>query len=257
MSNFNNSKETIVPIRTVVDMQQTINALNQYSYLPTQASLQEQSNPPCLVEYVMPTDIGLQRQLAKDIHHSQVSILEHHAKTNYKEQKALESYEKKKILNAKYRQIERDITVEVDEDTDGTPFIREKNLLFGDRKRLFTNLRSPKIIIFYSQDLDTPPCYCMECFVGQHKKNIYFLSEKIGSGTYLLKKLQSAGIFFDYKPEYQKKDLILTYFNKLVEKSSECFTLPDNPGWYSDHKGNLHMAKEGDLTWKRILNLSK
>ncbi len=257
MNDITNSKKIVTPIKTVLDMQQNINTLNQYPSMSAETTLQEHPHPPYLVEYMMPTDIGLQRQMAKDIHHSQVSILEHHTKVDYKEKKSLETYEKKKLLSAKYQQMQKDITLEIDEDTDGIPFIREKSLLFGEHKRSFTNLRSPKIIVFYSLDPDTPPCYCMECLVGKQKKYIYFLSEKTGSGTYLLKKMQAVGIFFDYKPEYQKKTLILTYFNKLVEKSPRSHTLPDKPGWYSDRNGKMHMAKEGDLTWERIINLSK
>lgn len=202
---------------------------------------------------VMPQN--MQNRLIQSSFESQIRVSEHMAKTDYSEQKRLQSYQRRLELKEQADERKRSHFDDVFLDDSGEVLIETRNLAIITHPRHITNMREPKLTVFYNVDPLISPCYAIACVVDGKERHIFLDSTRIGVGRYLLRKFEAAGIYFMYKPKSGTPEIVHRLVCMLISNPSGECELPNTEGWYTDSEGEMKMAKEGDFTWKKLMTL--
>lgn len=200
---------------------------------------------------------NMQNRVLQSSCESQIRISEHMVKTDYSEQKKVQSYERRLVLKEQADERKRSNFDEVLLDDNGEIFVKMGNLAIVTHPRHITNMRKPKVTVFHNVDPLVPPCYGIACIVDGKERYVFLDSSRIGTGRYLLRKFEAAGIYFIYKPKSGIPEIVHRLVCMLISNSNcEC-ELPNTEGWYTDSEGESKMAKKGDFTWTKLMTLVK
>ncbi len=107
------------------------------------------------------------------------------------------------------------------------------------------------------EDKDNPErIACLTIFFAEvgFTKSIYLLYSKMHNRSYIRKKLMEVGAVFN---KYSARELdthLDLYAAYLLANAGNPIEVPAGEGWYYDSDGNLHYAKEEDITWEWLMN---
>ena len=144
-------------------------------------------------------------------------------KANVAEEQRLAYYKKRLEMREAQKIREKAQVEELQVSDSGDIAIVTRNIAIKTDPCLATNLKSPKLGIYYSQETDDPPCYRVSFIDGTGEENAVFLdSELIAKPSYLLRKLTGAGIYF-YVPISRVMPLFIALIVRLAENCEKVY----------------------------------
>lgn len=130
-----------------------------------------------------------------------------------------------------------------------------KNLFKDARPRNIVNLTSPELIRYIRVSNQMDIAYLLIGTVNESVESVFLDARKIGSGTYLLRKLTTCGvIFYSDKPE-QKRSFAQQLLALLLQFEIPDRFVADTPGWLQLSAGIFTFVEEESLLWNQIATM--
>lgn len=144
-------------------------------------------------------------------------------------------------------------TVEVT--SSGEVRIVTKNLSVPTIPREITNMRNPYGLIFQRVSNPNESIFRLDCKVGGKKKLVYFQSEAIGSGTYVLKRMAAQGIVM-WANSSKAKKIAVELLVKLISEAT-VYSVFEAPGWVKTGEDRFSFVEENSITWEYLMEVTK
>lgn len=126
-----------------------------------------------------------------------------------------------------------------------------ENLSIQAIPRQVTNMRSPKLTVLRRQADGTEQVFLINCLVGDKEKEVFLEKNQAGSGTYIVRKFASEGVYFKMETAKAKK-FAVQLMAILQEICNETKLLPEHEGWMKMPDGQFQYVGEEDLTWEEV-----
>lgn len=162
----------------------------------------------------------------------------------------LEAFKVRQMLREQERKRKKKIGEEVVFAENGEVWLIETNLGVEAEPRQFTNMKGPRLVLLVNREDDEEVICRIDCFVGQHKKSVFIDPEKVGTGSYLIRKFAAVGIDFKLKTAEAKR-FARRLFCVLLEYATDKEELPAELGWNKDKDGNFQFVTKEDMTWEK------
>lgn len=184
-----------------------------------------------------------------------IKVAEKQAESNISASREISVYLEKKFINERCKAIKSREYEEIALDKEGKMIVIKKNSLVDVGPSMVSNMANPRLWVVRRCGNPDDYLYELRCDVNGAKKKIFMDPTRITDKNYVLRKLSSQGIQVYGK----SKALIPEMFSYFVVNKCEDddYAVPDCPGWFLTLMDKLGFAKEGDLTWKKILCLSR
>lgn len=191
-----------------------------------------------------------------DFYEDQRAILREQAKAYAREKVKIDAMECRIAIKDAEAERKKSVCDEVQLLTSGEMQIISKNLLVDAKPRHFTNMRSPHLVILRRMEDETDEIVLFKCSIENRDIEICIDTNRLGNGTYLVRKLAAKGIYFEL-PTVKAKQVAVRIFGILLNDKTGTEWLPDNSGWVKYENGNFSFIEEGEMTWKKAEKLAK
>ena len=173
-----------------------------------------------------------------------------HAKTQMHMQTTMGLTRWKSKVRQEEKEMERAIYEEVTFDRDGRVIVCTCNAQVQVQPRVVSNIRWPHMYIAANSSNLVEKVCILEYEIGEESKQIFLDPKKVGSATYVQKKLTEEGIDI-FAPSLAKaKEYVLKLISKLIQNAQKTI-LPGEPGWMLI-EGKFSFAGKDRMTWKNI-----
>lgn len=159
---------------------------------------------------------------------------------------------KKMIQREEIEEIRRGSFQEISIADNGEIIATTKNLFKNAQPRSIVNISSPELERYIRLANRTDTAYRLVGYVGGCEKQIFLDAEKIGTGSYLVRKFAAHGIIFHADKLSQQKMYAQQFVSLLLTYEIEDFYIADNPGWLNQPDGSYVFYKEENILWKTI-----
>ncbi|MGL5436925.1 MAG: hypothetical protein ACRDBO_16375 [Lachnospiraceae bacterium] len=222
-------------------------------YLPQQPA---SSVPSARTVFPADSNPFLYAKLAQEHHQDQRLIRREAEKAMARQQATLWGQDKKHALREIQAEEKRSIFEKIYISDADIPEIRTEHSTINTSPRELSNLRFPIITTLRSMEDPTQVIYQLKCEVANQPQELHFASEKIASGTYLLKKLGSIGAEI-LAPSPRAKNYSQQLIRSLIASSTKTVMVPAINGWIFLSDGSYKYIEEGALTWSQLKKLAK
>lgn len=131
-----------------------------------------------------------------------------------------------------------------------------QNLSINAEPRSLTNMEKPHITILKRANEITQIILLITCIANGIQREIFFDPRKAEKFSYVKRKFSFAGIFLRI-PKDQKKDFFSDLVELLIILGADERCVPDDVGYFESAEHGLVYVGEGDLTWRKAVNLCK
>lgn len=199
---------------------------------------------------------NLQMSIAESYQKGMIEVEKAKEKANISIWRETEIYKQKLLVKTAIKEQEQARIEEVVVDDSGKVTLNVRNTIVNTKPRYITNLQRPELTIFKLLHSEMPPCFMLSGLVNGEEVKVFLDSERIGYGSYAIRKLAAGGIFL-YLPEKKMKQIFIQLVTKLVQNCTEKKSLPEHGGWTKMEDGEFRFFGEEDLNWGRIKELCK
>lgn len=133
----------------------------------------------------------------------------------------------------------------------GQIIVATQNLQIQAADRKFTNMYMPEMYALRRNGDMMVAAYMLTCKVAGEEKAVFLDSQKVGSGTYVLKKMASEGIGI-MSATAKAKEYIRQLVAILLGRSVPEIVIPDGQGWMKREDGKFQFVGEDDWTWEKL-----
>lgn len=169
-------------------------------------------------------------------------------KAEIKEDAKLNAYAKKRRLKEEDEERRRGLHEDIEVTQEGKIQAITRNLSVAAEPRSIINMQKPSITVLKRLADPTEQIYLLNCVTNGCEKKIFLDTEKSGNGSYLVKKLGSAGVCFKVNKIAESKVLAVKLLCVLLDFAREEF-LSDCVGWYMMPGGHPKFTGEEEKTW--------
>lgn len=204
--------------------------LNNSTYVPSQKFLEH------LNQKIVENNVEIEKDIIKN---------QNRASINY------DLVCKKVLLREaehEYRKAQYD---KVSVNSDGLVTVTTQNTMLKPTPRELTNFRKPTLIRYSLIDDDTSCIYLFQCEIDGNVSKVLLDGQKIGSHTYIRKKLVTIGCQFFLNAKTNEKEFILSLWSILVNNYCEDKIIPKNFGWYKINT-KIVFCKKGEWVWETL-----
>lgn len=219
------------------------------------------TNPNSMYDYInlLCNDSNLnpmQRRLVDRIITAEIEVDKEAAKKNNRDEKTLQTLDRKQLMKEYFSELKKaqyeDLLVE-----NGAIQVITRNLRNAAVPMRVANFQQPELDLLQRIADDLDIAYRIRFVVGGCSKAIYLNKERVGKGGYLLQKFSSEGAVFVANSSSKKKEYACMLFAYLLIQKPHALWVADEEGWAEFPGKGMQYVGEGDLTWKKILRLSR
>lgn len=209
--------------------------------------------------YGNPMQYELQRQqymINEEMRQDQRELLKARQKAMIREETKLWGMKERQNVHDQIEEARRSVYENVSISGNGKIEIMTENLEMASSSRLISDLCNPELIILRNAKDLTEEIFRVVGFVKNKKVEMFFLPGRSGSGTYLLRKFNIAGVKI-YASRSKAKEYAGQLITLLISNSKETQILPENPGWMLLPDGNIKLVEEGELLWEEATKMAR
>lgn len=196
-----------------------------------------------------------QTRLAEEIRQDERELYKVKQKAKIREQAKLRGMKERQRVKDQIEEARRSVYENVSISGDGKIEMKTENLSIEPSSRILSDLCSPELILLRNGNELNEKIFLVVGFVKNKKIEMFFLPERCGNGTYLLRKFSTAGVSI-YAPAMRAKAYVGQLLRLLVSNNQETEILPENPGWMLLPDGKLKLVEEGELLWSEAKKMS-
>lgn len=168
----------------------------------------------------------------------------------------LEGAQKRSLQREEEKERERAIFQEIQLGENGELRVVTKNLRVDSTPRQVANMTWPLLTVLRRARDISEKIFEVQCQVAAREQSIFLDAERVGSGTYLLKKFASIGVVFLNSTVSEKK-LAIQLVALLFRVSRDEKLMPEMVGWMKKKEGTYVFVEEEKDTWAYAKKMSR
>lgn len=204
--------------------------------------------PPTIYGQSMP----IPEDVAKHLIVAQIDCEAYAYKQKAKANINVQEYEQKQWIKAQEREFKRSLYHDVVIDSNGAAIEISNSSTPNDNQHLICNAHCLTLIRLLHGGNTDEQIFWVKGLINQKSFSVYLDSARIGTSSYVHRKLLSAGVKFYSDSVSQQKELARKLITALLSNCNETESIYDTPGWHLSPGKTFIFTDQEDLSWTTI-----